>query len=451
MANGDPNLVHAEPTKEFFISMLTVDVTLTRAIIDLVDNSVDGANKTRGEGQRLDGLEINIHLSPEKFSVCDNCGGFDVDTARNYAFLFGRPKGAVATKGEVGRFGVGMKRTIFKLGNEFLVESTTENSAFLIKENVSEWLEKPEWEFHFSKIVVEKPQPTETIGTRVEVWDLDSSISQDLSRDFFINTLRAGIEHAHSEALRKGLSISINGTYAKSHDLMLLQSNLITSAFHEEVYYPQGDSGEQVRIKIYAGITKERNLEFGGWYIYCNGRLVLAADHTQVTGWGRTFRNEEEDDDTTPKYHTDFAFFRGYVFFESNDSRLLPLTTTKTGVDTDASIYKMTLQKMQIVLLPIRAFLRDYGVETGLINDGAEDCPLHTAVEEANNTTLGVISSNRPFNVQAAKPNAPTTVSIQYSRPKSDVDKVKATIGAGSAREAGLKTFEFYLKNECEE
>ena len=38
-----PGKFNADPTKDFFIHMLTRDIPLERAIIDLVDNSVDGA------------------------------------------------------------------------------------------------------------------------------------------------------------------------------------------------------------------------------------------------------------------------------------------------------------------------------------------------------------------------------------------------------------------------
>lgn len=36
--------IRANPTKEFFITMLTRDIPLDRAILDLIDNSVDAAN-----------------------------------------------------------------------------------------------------------------------------------------------------------------------------------------------------------------------------------------------------------------------------------------------------------------------------------------------------------------------------------------------------------------------
>ena len=61
----------------------------------------------------------------------------------------------------------------------------------------------------------------------------------------------------------------------------------------------------------------------GGWYIFCNGRMVVRADQSQLTGWG------DSDGKRMPKYHPDFAFFRGYVFFDCQNAALLPWTTTK--------------------------------------------------------------------------------------------------------------------------
>lgn len=58
-----------------------------------------------------------------------------------------------------------------------------------------------------------------------------------------------------------------------------------------------------------------------------NGRLVVGPDQTITTGWG------EGDGKTVPRYHNQFARFRGYAFFDCDDASRLPWTTTKTGVD----------------------------------------------------------------------------------------------------------------------
>jgi len=55
----------ANPTKEFFVKMITRDITLEDCILDLIDNSVDGA--WRSEGSRPMGLAEDADLS--KYSI----------------------------------------------------------------------------------------------------------------------------------------------------------------------------------------------------------------------------------------------------------------------------------------------------------------------------------------------------------------------------------------------
>ena len=95
-------VVKASPTKEFFVNMLVRDILLKQAIIELIDNSIDGARSMREENQYF-GLKISVTFDKDKFVIEDNCGGIPVDIAANYAFRFGRPKtvqsGNAATTG----------------------------------------------------------------------------------------------------------------------------------------------------------------------------------------------------------------------------------------------------------------------------------------------------------------------------------------------------------------
>lgn len=113
----DKKRINASPTKEFFVYMLIRDIPLSRAILDLVDNSVDGARRLHSDGDFQD-LWVRVELNSTHFRIADNCGGIPVEIARNYAFRFGRPSGAPPTPHSVGQFGVGMKRTFFKLGSK---------------------------------------------------------------------------------------------------------------------------------------------------------------------------------------------------------------------------------------------------------------------------------------------------------------------------------------------
>ena len=97
--------INAMPTKELFIDMLTRDIGLIPAIVDLVDNCADGARRLQGDGG-FKGLWARIEISKEKFRISDNCGGISIDTARKYAFRFGRPFGSPTVSHSVGQFGV---------------------------------------------------------------------------------------------------------------------------------------------------------------------------------------------------------------------------------------------------------------------------------------------------------------------------------------------------------
>ena len=119
------NEIDAAPTKSFFIDMLTRDIPLDQAILDLVDNSVDGAKALCAQaGGDFSGRWVKLEFGPEKFRIVDNCGGFGKQAVRTYAFKFGRPDAAVRTPHSIGQFGVGMKRVLFKFGRHFVVRSS---------------------------------------------------------------------------------------------------------------------------------------------------------------------------------------------------------------------------------------------------------------------------------------------------------------------------------------
>ena len=50
------NIIEGNPTKKFFIEMITRDISIEDAIIDLLDNSIDGA--TQINPNDLSGLHI---------------------------------------------------------------------------------------------------------------------------------------------------------------------------------------------------------------------------------------------------------------------------------------------------------------------------------------------------------------------------------------------------------
>jgi hypothetical protein len=447
-AQIDPNRINAAPSKEFFIYMLIRDVLLTRSIIDLLDNSVDGAKRLRAKG-RFDGLWVRIELSSERFRITDNCGGISVKVAREYAFCFGRPKGAEETANSLGLFGVGMKRTFFKLGNKFEVKSTCATEQFVVDVDVREWVKEGEadptdWHFEFSQLEqgIQRGDASVDLGTEITVTELHPQIASDFQLQTVINQLAAEISEAHILSIQNGLGITVNGI-----PVQLLQSNLFVSESLrpavKSIEIPRlqidGKEGEGVKVKLLAGLAK-REYQEGGWYVFCNGRLILRADKTYASVWGNQH--------SVSQYHPDFAYFRGYAFFESAHSVLLPWTTTKTGVDTDSAVYKVVQKDMIELTKPIVAFLRKIAKDQheGQIEEGALDAELDNATA-TRTETLGI-----PSTFQATFKTTPATGPrfgrIQYSRPLDEINLAKKLMSVSSYKEVGEISFEYYLEYE---
>ncbi len=436
-------VIHAEPTKELFISMLIKDIPLTRAIIDLVDNSVDGARRLH-PNRDFDGLTIRIEARPEDFKIADNCGGIDPETARKYAFRFGRAEGAKATRRSVGQFGVGMKRALFKLGSVFGVESWTRKSHFLVKIDVEEWKKEPEnkWEFKFAKLQENIRVADNKVGTTITVSTLHASVQEDFKLANFITRLGNEIKEAHQLNIDRKLGITLNGIPLHIDIVNLFSSTQIKPAFEEIKYRQDPTTGEaskakvdEVTVKIYAGIAKS-NPKAAGWYLFCNGRLILGADQTQITGWGEGRNN--------PKFHNQYAMFRGYVFFDADNASLLPWNTTKTGVDSDSAAFKAIRQRMIVLMQPVLTFLNDLDRKKD-----APDQPLHEAVEAATVVRVSDVKRSAMF-VAPKKPKLqPETARIAYTKPLNQVEKAKKKLKAASNRDVGIMTFEYFYERVC--
>src|ERR1700676_2176308 len=89
--------VDAAPVKSFFVHMLTRDIRLEDAILDLLDNCVDGILRSKADkapkatktSQPYSGFWAEIKFDKTSFSIADNCGGIPW-SMHTYAFKIGR-------------------------------------------------------------------------------------------------------------------------------------------------------------------------------------------------------------------------------------------------------------------------------------------------------------------------------------------------------------------------
>ena len=151
----------ASPTKEFFVNMITRDITLEDSILDLIDNSIDAAwqmagshSMTLADETDLSDYTISLTLSADQFSIMDNCRGMTLDNAADYAFSFGRKASQEHDEFTIGVYGIGMKRAVFKLGRDVRIRSQYVEEdgsvlSFAVPINVPAWLseEKDSWDF----------------------------------------------------------------------------------------------------------------------------------------------------------------------------------------------------------------------------------------------------------------------------------------------------------------
>jgi len=433
--------VKANPSKDIFIRMLTKDLSLADAILDLADNSVDGARRTKKKPASYEGFWIHIEFSGDFFRITDNCGGIDLDVAKNYAFCFGKPDDRNPERGLIGEFGVGMKRAVFKMGGKFRVESTTANSHFVIDENVEKWRRnKTNWDFHFQEYEPGlEGVPREKIGTTIEVTSLHEEIASEFASANFRSELQQRLQAAHQDAISHRLSVKVGGFTLPAESITLKTSPKIRPGyFAMNLNGSPKKEAAPINVRLFTGIS-ESDPKAAGWYIYCNGRQIVAAEQKDKTVWGQI------GDINIPKMHNQFSRFRGYAFFDCENQSRLPWTTTKQGIDIESFAYKKVRPEMVRMTRPVINFLnrldQEQELETTLIAD---------AVNKAMDVSLFDIADVGEFNAERvlSAEGGPKLLRISYKKPADQVRKVKEQLEVTKISEVGEVTFDYYCKYE---
>ena len=449
--DDDEKTIDAMPTKELFIDMLTRDIALIPAIIDLVDNSADGAKKVKGEA-KLNAYWARVAISGSEFKVSDNCGGISVETARKYAFRFGRPAGAPSIKHSVGQFGVGMKRAVFKMGRKFRVESTTTTSRFVVEVDVDNWAKKKEWEFEFTELDETTRHAPDRVGTTVTVTRLHPDVAETFALENFKTELRNELQSKLQDPISRGLAMTLNALPVAAEPMTMLSDPRLAPAQKTLVYTKTGD--KPVTVKLYCGIGRSgaRSDERvdAGWHVFCNGRLILEGDKTEVTGW-----DSNADTLRVPGFHPQYNNLRGFAYFDSDDPARLPWNTTKTGLNTDSPVYRAVKLQMMQLMRPVVDFLNKLKDEKQSKDDQDQKGPLEKLVDSAKPIPVHKIET-RPvfappaFNKKTSAASGPVMQKIQYWVPLTKVVQVKKELGVTSFTDVGTGTFDYFYNAEVD-
>jgi hypothetical protein len=345
--------VKATPVKSFFVTMLIRDITLEEAILDLLDNCVDGILRSDPPSSHAKkpyrGYKASIEFNADSFTISDNCGGIPWNLHK-YAFRMGRDKDREPdAPGSVGVYGIGMKRAIFKLGTQCLISTQHQSDRYEV-EISPDWLEdETDWD-----IPVKAGRKQEEDGTTVYVTGLHDGIKNRFSAD--AHAFQADLENMiathYTFIIDKGFSVTVNSVPVKPKATRLIFSTdeLEGTAIRPYVFEATHDG---VDVFLAVGFTrpipsadeaaseqeeKKYSSENAGWTVVCNDRAVLYNDRTEITGWGEA---------GVPRYHTQFIAVSGIVEFRSDDPKKLPTTTTKRGIDASSVLYLQVKNKMR--------------------------------------------------------------------------------------------------------
>ena len=428
--------IDAMPTKQLFIDMLTRDISLIPAILDLVDNCVDGARRQAGDGP-YDDYWVRIALSDQELRIADNCGGMSVEVAEKYAFRFGRDENTPVLPHSIGQFGVGMKRAIFKIGDEFRVESCTPTARFVVLENIPAWAEREEWKFRFASLEEDRDFPQDAVGTILTVSNLHADVARAFEQEHFRNRLREELRSKLTGPITNHLAISLQGRPIHSDPFELVDKRELAPA-RAEYHYPSDDD-PQVSAQFFVGLA-DGDPPSAGWHVFCNGRLILEGDKTSVTGWGST------EDTRIPRFHGQYNQFRGYAYFDSDDAGLLPWNTTKTGLDLDSSVYRASKLHMRRLMRPVIDLLNKLKAEKEATDSG----PLQALLDKATRSELAKVKTRERFVVPKFTPQVktPAVQRIQYDVRQNKAKAVKRYLGAPTWVAVGKTTFKYFYDAE---
>lgn len=437
-------LANAAPTKNFFVNMLTRDIELPDALLDLLDNCVDGILRINGSVEGSEpyrNYKATITMASDHFIIEDNCGGIPKEVAEKYAFSMGRPideeVSSLAASATVGMYGIGLKRAIFKLGSLATVESR-HDEAFSV-EFTPDWMADREWNDLPMYALDENSMPER--GTRVTVYDLHGEASRAFGDPTWIKDFRNTISRHFAIIIAKGFEIRL-GSPAEiaagmdpipGAEFQLLETDSLDDGSRIEPYVYVGKI-DGVDVEIYAGLYRhllteeeaEREEQTrgmkddAGWTVACNDRVVIWKDKTRLTGWGEA---------TVPNYHGQFIAITGLVLMRSDDPKKLPLTTTKRGIDAASNVYAEAKDLMREATKNLTSFTYKWKKHErqldGIYKNAryANLSTLRSSVQETATTNIRKMAEMRRSAPNLPAPrNEKSTTRVSFTAEKSDVE-----------------------------
>ena len=252
------------------------------------------------------------------------------------------------------------------------------------------------------------------------------------------------IARDYSLHLHRGLSVEVDGKPVVGWAIELRQGGNFSPM---RSTYVENIEGTEVTVEILAGMSapppddsdpsdRLDSESRSGWYIICNGRVVVAADKSDLTGWGT---------EGWPKWHPQYSGFIGILIFSAKDALALPLTTTKRSVDTSQPLFRRALPKM-------RSASKEWITYTNARKSQMEEAKaLEKQAERVSIFEIPIRKETALPQLQA-KPRE-KVANILYTVPLKRAQALATAFGyvGMSYKEIGLKSFEYAFDDLVED
>lgn len=313
-----PIVIEITPKKRVLRSIAR-DLTLNMSILELIDNSIDAWKRNKTGDKLVVSIKISKGVKEDKkisqLDYEDNSGGISISKISEL-FTLG-DSGGSENEESIGEFGVGLKRSLFSISDEFLIESkANEEEGFTCKVNVKSFINDPNWKLEYL------PGTNISKGkTIVKFLGLNFEVGDKIERE-----LRKEIAETYSHTISNNGEVFVNNqdiTFHKFDEWTEFRGDY-------EDYSPKNLQGKieieekKVEVNIIVGLMKSLHTTGDyGFYIYCNDRLAVKGGKDEGLG----FNGEEF---SYP--HNRLARFRCEV--RLNGSRgLMPWNSTKSGIN----------------------------------------------------------------------------------------------------------------------
>ncbi|MDB5211148.1 MAG: hypothetical protein JWQ30_1975 [Sediminibacterium sp.] len=438
--------IEAKPTKRLFIETLTVDLNAKAAILDLIDNSIDSYVRQKITEKR----KIDLQISKDIFCLYDNCGGIEKEYLKEHVFRFGNID-LDHNNATIGMYGIGLKRAIFKIGKDITLTTDDGVNYCKIELKVTEWQAlNDDWTIPFETEPT-KLKDDEKPYTEIRITQLNTDISEKFGLVSFQNELKETIRTFYCLFVKNNIDFQFNGGDVEGYSLLVP----LPDAQYSPQTYIEDHDGLMIEIICFIdpsnGNRQSSAVNERGWNLFCNKRLILQNDTSEVTGW----RGGEalKDKSMLPKYHSIYNEFRGLVFLTSTDPFKLPLNTSKTSLNTEDKNYNYILNKMVLTARPIVDFLSSkYGDEKAkgdeIESQIAESVVPDTqpTMKEFSEVEVKPSEFKAPANVMFKV--TPNMARISYQKDAVLAARIKTFLKVSTLKEVGEKTFDYFVTME---